>query len=72
MPGPRLAASGREICGVGGLMDWNPDFRKIGMEGLVLLDQRPGRSPGRGAQAREGRRRVGEDLPHRRRGGART
>ena len=35
--GPRLAASGREICGVGGLMDWNPDFRKIGMEGLVLL-----------------------------------
>src|SRR5687768_4115240 len=32
MPGPRLAASGREICGVGGLMDWNPDFRKIGME----------------------------------------
>lgn len=37
MPGPRLVASGREICGVGGLMDWNPDFRKIGMEGLVLL-----------------------------------
>lgn len=35
--GPRLAANGREICGVGGLMDWNPDFRKIGMEGLVLL-----------------------------------
>lgn len=37
VPGPRLAASGREICGVGGLMDWNPDFRRIGMEGLVLL-----------------------------------
>lgn len=37
IPGPRLAASGREICGVGGLMDWNPEFRKIGMEGLVLL-----------------------------------
>ncbi|MFO0919289.1 MAG: amidohydrolase family protein [Planctomycetaceae bacterium] len=37
LPGPRLAASGREICGVGGLMDWNPDFRKIGMDGLVLL-----------------------------------
>ncbi len=37
VPGPRLAASGREICGIGGLMDWNPDFRKIGMEGLVLL-----------------------------------
>src|SRR6478735_4046000 len=37
VPGPRLAASGREICGVGGMMDWNPDYRKIGMEGLVLL-----------------------------------
>lgn len=35
--GPRLAASGREICGLGGLMDWNPEFRKIGMEGLILL-----------------------------------
>jgi len=41
-PGPRLAASGREICGVGGLMDWNPDFRKIGMDGLVLLVNGPG------------------------------
>lgn len=41
LPGPRLAASGREICGVAGLMDWNPDFRKIGMEGLVLLVNGP-------------------------------
>jgi imidazolonepropionase-like amidohydrolase len=41
LPGPRLATSGREICGVGGLMDWNPDFRKIGMEGLVLLVNGP-------------------------------
>jgi imidazolonepropionase-like amidohydrolase len=41
LPGPRLAASGREICGVGGLMDWNPDYRKIGMEGLVLLVNGP-------------------------------
>jgi imidazolonepropionase-like amidohydrolase len=41
VPGPRLAASGREICGVGGLMDWNPDFRRIGMEGLVLLVNGP-------------------------------
>ncbi len=40
-PGPRLAASGREICGAAGLMDWNPDFRKIGMEGLVLLINGP-------------------------------
>src|SRR5436190_12722445 len=37
IPGPRLAASGREICGAGGLMDWNPEFRKIGMEGLVVI-----------------------------------
>ena len=37
MPGPRLAPSGREICSAGGLMDWNPEFRKIGMEGLVLI-----------------------------------
>jgi imidazolonepropionase-like amidohydrolase len=35
--GPRFAASGREICGAAGLMDWNPEFRKIGMEGLVLI-----------------------------------
>lgn len=42
VPGPRLAASGREICGAGGLMDWNPEFRKIGMEGLVLLIDGPG------------------------------
>lgn len=41
IPGPRLAASGREICGIGGLMDWNPDFRKIGMEGLMLLINGP-------------------------------
>ncbi|MDX1947324.1 MAG: amidohydrolase family protein [Pirellulaceae bacterium] len=41
LPGPRMTASGREICGVGGLMDWNPDFRKIGMEGLVLLVNGP-------------------------------
>jgi imidazolonepropionase-like amidohydrolase len=36
IPGPRLSASGREICSAGGLMDWNPDFRKIGMDGLVF------------------------------------
>ncbi len=39
--GPRLTSSGREICGVGGLMDWNPDYRKIGMDGLVLLINGP-------------------------------
>jgi imidazolonepropionase-like amidohydrolase len=39
--GPRLAASGREICSAGGLMDWNPEFRKIGMEGLILIINGP-------------------------------
>ncbi len=37
IPGPRLAPSGREICSAGGLMDWNPEYRKIGMEGLVFI-----------------------------------
>ena len=41
VPGPRMAASGREICGAGGLMDWNPEFRKIGMEGVILLVNGP-------------------------------
>lgn len=41
LPGPRLSSSGREICGAGGLMDWNPDYRKIGMEGLVFLVNGP-------------------------------
>src|ERR1700731_1636471 len=41
VPGPRLAASGREICGAGGLMDWNPEFHKLGMEGLILLVNGP-------------------------------
>jgi len=39
--GPRLAASGREMCGSGGLMDWNPDYLKLGMEGLILLVDGP-------------------------------
>lgn len=34
--GPRMSTSGREICSAGGLMDWNPDYRKIGMEGLIF------------------------------------
>lgn len=40
-PGPRLAASGREICGSGGLMDWNPDYLELKMEGLILLVNGP-------------------------------
>ncbi len=41
IPGPRLTASGREICGAGGLMDWNPDYRRIGMEGIVFIVNGP-------------------------------
>jgi imidazolonepropionase-like amidohydrolase len=37
MPGPRFVPGGQEICGAGGLMDWNPEFRKIGMEGVILV-----------------------------------
>ena len=41
IPGPRMSTSGREICSAGGLMDWNPEFRKIGMEGLVFIINGP-------------------------------
>jgi imidazolonepropionase-like amidohydrolase len=41
IPGPRLSACGREICGAGGLMDWNPDYRRIGMEGIVFIVNGP-------------------------------
>lgn len=39
--GPRLVPSGQEICGKGGLMDWNPDYRAIGMEGVILVIDGP-------------------------------
>ena len=41
VPGPRFIPSGQEICGAGGLMDWNPEFRKIGMEGVILVVDGP-------------------------------
>ncbi len=53
--GPRLASSGREICSVGGLMDWNPEFRKIGMEGLALIINGPD-------EARNAVRRLVKDM----------
>ncbi len=46
IPGPRLAANGREICGAGGLMDWNSDHLKLGMEGLILLINGPEQARG--------------------------
>jgi len=41
LPGPRFVPGGQEICGAGGLMDWNPEFRKIGMEGVILVVDGP-------------------------------
>ena len=41
VPGPRFVPGGQEICGRGGLMDWNPEFRKIGMEGVILVVDGP-------------------------------
>jgi imidazolonepropionase-like amidohydrolase len=39
--GPRFIPGGQEICGAGGLMDWNPEFRKIGMEGVIIVVDGP-------------------------------
>jgi imidazolonepropionase-like amidohydrolase len=35
--GPRLAASGRDICATSGMLDWNPSFWRLGMEGLAIF-----------------------------------
>lgn len=41
IPGPRFVPGGQEICGAGGLMDWNPEFREIGMQGVILVVDGP-------------------------------
>src|SRR5437764_14408287 len=33
--GPRMAASGRDICATSGMLDWNPSFWQLGMDGLA-------------------------------------
>jgi imidazolonepropionase-like amidohydrolase len=35
--GPRMAASGRDICATSGMLDWNPSFWKLGMDGLAIF-----------------------------------
>src|SRR5919106_3501899 len=35
--GPRMAASGRDICATSGMLDWNPSFWRLGMEGLAIF-----------------------------------
>jgi imidazolonepropionase-like amidohydrolase len=56
-PGPRFVPGGQEICGAGGLMDWNPEFRKIGMEGVILVVDGPD-------QARSAARRLVKNGAH--------
>ena len=41
LPGPRISAAGRDICGRGGMMDCNPDFLKLGMEGETFVVDGP-------------------------------
>lgn len=40
-PGPRLLAAGRDICATGAMVDWNPSYLKLGMEGLALIADGP-------------------------------
>jgi imidazolonepropionase-like amidohydrolase len=35
--GPRMAASGRDICATSGMLDWNPSFWRLGMDGLAIF-----------------------------------
>ena len=37
MIGPRLLASGRDICPTSGMLDWNPSYWKLGMSGLAIF-----------------------------------
>ena len=37
IPGPRMAASGRDICATSGMLDWNPSFWKLGLDGIAIF-----------------------------------
>ncbi len=37
IPGPRMLAAGRDICCTAGLTDWNPNWWKLGLEGLTII-----------------------------------
>jgi imidazolonepropionase-like amidohydrolase len=39
--GPRIVAAGRDVLGTSGEVDWNPEYMKLGMEGLALLADNP-------------------------------
>jgi imidazolonepropionase-like amidohydrolase len=37
IPGPRMLAAGRDITCTAGLTDWNPNWWKLGLEGLTII-----------------------------------
>jgi imidazolonepropionase-like amidohydrolase len=41
IPGPRLLAAGRDINQTGGMLDWNPSWLKLGMDGLGMFVDDP-------------------------------
>jgi imidazolonepropionase-like amidohydrolase len=41
IPGPRLLAAGRDIVQTGGMLDWNPSWLRLGMEGLGMFVDGP-------------------------------
>lgn len=41
IPGPRYRPCGRDITGTSGMVDWNPDYIKVGMEGLGIIADNP-------------------------------
>ena len=41
IPGPRYLASGRDITATSGLVDWNPSYLRLGMEGLGFKADSP-------------------------------
>ena len=41
IPGPRYLACGRDVNGTAGMADWNPDYMKLGMEGLAYVANGP-------------------------------
>jgi hypothetical protein len=41
IPGPRYRPCGRDVTGTSGMVDWNPDYLKLGMEGLGVIADNP-------------------------------
>jgi imidazolonepropionase-like amidohydrolase len=41
VPGPRYLAAGRDVSPTAGLVDWNPSYYKLGMEGLGIKADSP-------------------------------